>query len=241
MPAIDGHAEQALPLTIERVKPGIVAVGTYMPTRAPRSVFLGTGFAVGDGSLIATNAHVLPKSLDVGHREEIAVFIRRNGHPEMAYSQKTAVDLTHDVALLKLAGSSRLSPLQLGKANQVKEGKLYAFTGYPIGMVLGLFPVTHRGIVSAITPLAIPQLSTKELNPKMIKRLRHPYNVFQLDATAYPGNSGSPLYDVETGEVIGIINKVFIKESKETALSKPSGISYAIPINYLEKLMKKFE
>ncbi len=27
-----------------------------------------------------------------------------------------------------------------------------------------------------------------------------------LDATAYPGNSGSPLYDPETGEVVGIIH-----------------------------------
>ena len=59
------------------------------------------------------------------------------------------------------------------------------------------------------------------------------------DATAYPGNSGSPLYDPTTGAVVGIINKVFIQESKESILQKPSGISYAIPINYLKELMKK--
>ena len=69
-------------------------------------------------------------------------------------------------------------------------------------MVLGFRPVTHRGIVSAITPIAIPQLTTGTLDPKMIKRLRDPYLVYQLDATAYPGNSGSPLYGVEDGSLM---------------------------------------
>jgi len=62
--------------------------------------------------------------------------------------------------------------------------------------------------------------------------------IYQLDITAYPGNSGSPLYSAENGEVLGILNKVFVKESKETVLEKPSGISYAIPIKYLIALSK---
>ncbi|PKM12000.1 MAG: serine protease [Gammaproteobacteria bacterium HGW-Gammaproteobacteria-3] len=231
-------ADEKLPATLAGLKSGVVAVGTFMPTRNPRGVFLGTGFVVGNGSLVATNAHVLPKSLDAAHREEMAIFVRRSGKSEMAYVKQVAIDSVHDVAILKLSGSGRLPPLKLGVVGHVQEGRLYAFTGYPIGMVLGLYPVTHRGIVSAITPMAIPQLSTRQLNPKMIKRLRHPYNVFQLDATAYPGNSGSPLYDVESGEVVGIINKVFVKESKEAVLSNPSGITYAIPINHLQDLLK---
>jgi S1-C subfamily serine protease len=28
---------------------------------------------------------------------------------------------------------------------------------------------------------------------------------------SYPGNSGSPLYDVNSGEVLGVLNMVFIK------------------------------
>lgn len=71
-----------------------------------------------------------------------------------------------------------------------------------------------------------------------MNRLSAPYNVFQLDATAYPGNSGSPLYHTETGQVVGIINKVFVQESKESVLQKPSGISYAIPINHVQDLLR---
>ncbi|MCF7982686.1 MAG: S1C family serine protease, partial [Pseudomonadales bacterium] len=79
---------------------------------------------------------------------------------------------------------------------------------------------------------------SRQLNPQLIHRLRSPYRVFQLDATAYPGNSGSPLYHPETGEVIGVINKVFVKGTKEAALEHPSGISYAIPSEYILDLLK---
>jgi S1-C subfamily serine protease len=41
------------------------------------------------------------------------------------------------------------------------------------------------------------------------------------------------------GEVIGIINMVFVKESKESVLSKPSGISFAIPVRFLRELLQK--
>ena len=119
----------------------------------------------------------------------------------------------------------------------MQEGELYAFTGYPIGMVLGLYPVTHRGIISAISPVVIPVFNSGKLNSKLIKRLENPYNVYQLDATAYPGNSGSPLYDIGNGEVVGVMNKVFVQETKENILSKPSGISYAIPIEHVKKLL----
>ncbi len=232
-------ASDSLPTTIKRIKPGIVVVGTFQRTRSPRGLFLGTGFAVGDGSLVVTNAHVVAKELDEGHLESLAIFIRRGGKDQMVQVRRVATDPEHDLAILQLAGNARLPAMKLGDSTKVREGELYAFTGYPIGMVLGLFPVTHRGIVSAITPMAIPVIQSRQLNTKMIKRLRNPYNVFQLDATAYPGNSGSPLYDPDSGEVVGIINKVFVKESKEQVLSQPSGITYAIPVVYLRQLLGK--
>ncbi len=225
-----------LPDTIEKLKPSIVAVGTYMPTRSPRALFRGTGFVVDDGSLIITNAHVLPEKLNHEKLEKLAVFFRMNKQSKMAVVKKVAVDSQHDIAVLELI-KGRLPALTLGSSEQVREGQSVAFTGYPIGMILGLYPVTHRGIVSAITPMAIPMLKARQLNAKLMRRLREPYDVFQLDATAYPGNSGSPLYDSENGRVIGVINKVFIKESKEAILSNPSGITYAIPIQYVKKIL----
>jgi S1-C subfamily serine protease len=230
-------AEPSLADTVAKIKPSIVAIGTYMPRRNPRSVFMATGFAVGDGSLIITNAHAIPETLDIEHLEKIAIFYHKDNVDKVIIATEVAVDKDHDLALLKI-NDERLPALTLGSAASVREGQLYAFTGFPIGMVLGLSPVTHRGIISAITPNIIPMIQSVQIKQAQFKRLQDPYNVFQLDATAYPGNSGSPLYHPESGQVIGVINKVFVQESKENILAKPSGISYAIPINYVESLLK---
>jgi len=221
---------------IEVTKKSVVAVGTYMPKRSPKGVFLGTGFAIGRGQLVVTNAHVLPKNTDSKSIETVAVFYRQDKRVRMINTKTVAIDKEHDIAILKLISAS-LPALKISHSI-VKEGQLIAFTGYPIGMVLGLNPVTHTGIISSISPVVLPVLNARQLNAKVLKRLRDPYNIYQLDATAYPGNSGSPVYSTETGQVIGIVNKVFVKETKETILSKPSGITYAIPIRYLNDLLK---
>jgi serine protease Do len=231
-------AASALPNTIDKIKPAIVAVGAFQKTRRPPSIFRGTGFAIADGLHVVTNAHVVPEKLDSEKKEVVAVFVGKANLVEVREATKVAEDRDHDLAILRIIGRP-LTAMTLGDANRVREGEVYAFTGFPIGMVLGLNAVTHRGIVSAITPVVIPQLTAQLLEKKIISRLTAPYNVFQLDATAYPGSSGSPLYHPDTGQVVGIINKVFVQESKETVIQKPSGISYAIPVNHLQELLKK--
>ena len=74
----------------------------------------------------------------------------------------------------------------------------------------------------------------------MISRIRDSaYTVFQLDGTAYPGNSGSALYDPEDGTVYGIINSAFIQGTRESAVSRPSGITYAIPAVYIREMLRR--
>jgi len=231
------RAEQ-LPETLLKIKPGIVGVGTFLPSRTPRSVFLGTGFVIGNGQLVVTNAHVVAMAINTDRLEKWAIFVRHNNNSKMAIVDKVAVDKEHDIAILKLRKGT-LPPLRLGDSHSVREGEEYAFTGYPIGMVLGLYPVTHRGIISAISPVVLPVLSSAKLNPKLMRRLENPYDVFQLDATAYPGNSGSPLYKIGSGEVVGVINKVFVQGTKENVLSKPSGITYAIPVEHIKNLLRR--
>jgi S1-C subfamily serine protease len=236
--AARGAQAQNLPDTIEKIKPSIVAIGTFQKTRRPPSIFRGTGFVIGDGLHVATNAHVMPDKIDGENKEVLAVFSGKADRIEIREASKIAEDLDHDLVILRITGKP-LSPMVIGDSNRVREGETYAFTGFPIGMVLGLNAVTHRGLISAVTPVVIPQLSSRLLDKKVLVRLTAPYNVFQLDATAYPGNSGSPLYQPENGQVIGIINKVFIQETKESVLQKPSGISYAIPTNHLQDLLKR--
>jgi len=230
-------AGASLPDTIDQIRRSIVAIGTLMPARQPRWRFMATGFVVADGQHVITNAHAVAKVLDI-NRNEIWAVLAPLDKNKGRRAKIIKVDKVHDVALLKIGGA-RLPSMQFGDSNRVREGETYAFTGFPIGAVLGTRAVTHRGIISAITPIAIPQISSRSLDPNLIRRLRKPYEIFQLDATAYPGNSGSPVYDPVTGRVIGIVNKVFVKRSKENVLKDPSGITYAIPIRYAASLLKE--
>ena len=227
---------QDLRQVVKRVKPSIVGIATYQKTARPPINLRGTGFVVADGLHVITNAHVIPEKLNKKRKESLVVLVGRGDNVQARPAVMVANDVDHDVAVLKIGGKP-LPALRLGNDNKAEEGQMVAFTGFPIGAVLGLYPVTHRGIISSITPIATPLPSAKGLDVNTIKRLRDRYPVFQLDATAYPGNSGSPLYDVESAKVIGIVSSVFVQSSKERILQDPSGITYAIPIRYAKTLL----
>lgn len=224
--------------TIETVKRSIVGIGTFQRTRTPQFQFLGTGFVVGDGSLVATNAHVVPATVNTAQRETLVALLPIPGeNAQFRELERIASDPGHDLALLKMGGPP-MTPLKLRAAGRVREGETYFFTGYPIGSVLGPFPVTHRGMIASITPIAIPPPRADQLDANMIRRLSEgPFPVYQLDGTAYPGNSGSPVYDPDNGDVVAVINMVFVKGTKESALTSPSGITYAIPAHHLQTLL----
>lgn len=225
--------------TVAKIKPSIVAVGVLEPAGRPPARFHATGFVVGQGLHVVTNAHALPDYLNPQNRETLSIFIGRNSKLESRPAQRVALDPIHDLALLSFEGPP-LPALTLGPSRHPREGQEIAFTGFPLGVVLGLFPVTHSGIIAAISPIAIPVPAAGQLDAITLKRLQNePYDVLQLNATAYPGNSGSPLYEPQTGRVIGVINKVFVQESKETLLEKPSGITYAIPVEHVQALLRQ--
>ncbi len=225
---------------LPRIKPAVVGVGSQHPLRSPRIRMSGTGFVVADGQYVVTNAHVPPSLLETEKGETLAVMLRGPAGPnsvEMRRAEKVASDSEHDLLLLKIDGPP-LPALKLGRSDQAREGQQFYFTGYPIGAVLGLYPATHRAGLAAIAPIYSRVDSVKRLTPRLIRQANDPFLIFQLDATAYPGNSGSPVYDPGSGEVIAVVNSVFVKGSKESALKDPSGISYAIPVRYVRELLE---
>lgn len=231
-------AADALPNLIAKIKPSVLAVGFYQETQSPRFAFSGTGFVVGDGNLLVTNAHVVGRNnagQDEGSLRYPAVY--GLGQTGIRRAEVIHVDKAHDLALLRFDGSP-LPVVDLGKADSVREGQLVAFMGFPLGNALGITPVTHRGSVSAITTVALPSPTSQQLDARTINRIKDgAFEFIQLDATAYPGNSGGPLFDAETGAVIGVVNMVALKGTRESALSQPSGISYAIPVEFVLRLL----
>ena len=219
-------------------RPSVLPVGTYNALSSPRFSFRGSGFVVGDGNLVVTNAHVLPDE-KTSPEPQLAVLVRSRGESaEGRRATLVSVDRVHDLALLRIGGAP-LPALTLAEPDTVREGMDVALMGYPIGGVLGYSTVTHRGIVASITRIALPALGASHLDAKAISRLRDgPFEVYQLDATAYPGNSGGPLLNAQTGEVVGVVNMVLVRGTRESALANPTGITYAIPVRFVRDLLQ---
>ncbi|MDR1708938.1 MAG: trypsin-like peptidase domain-containing protein, partial [Candidatus Accumulibacter sp.] len=176
--ALPPGAAAALPDLVQRAKPSIVAVGTFDRTRAPAFVVRGTGFAVATGNLVATNAHVIPESLAATGAETLAVRIPSDtGETPQREARLIDIDPAHDLAVLEIDGPP-LPPLPLS-GETVREGQEAVFIGFPIGAVLGLTPVTHRAMISAITPIALPGATARQLTEKVIRRLKSgPFSIY---------------------------------------------------------------
>lgn len=224
---------------IPQVKPSVVIVGYYKATNSPRFALRGTGFVVGEGNRVITNAHVLMAPEEEDGRD-LVVNVRTSKEGwETRRATVLEIDATHDVAALQVEGPP-IPGLRVRDSDTVKEGQSVAFMGFPIGGALGFSPVTHRAMISSITTISLPAATGRQLSEKVIRSLRDGnFSIFQLDGTAYPGNSGGPLFDVATGEVVGVVNSTFVKGTRESALTNPSGISYAIPSKFFAELLAR--
>lgn len=235
MPARAGLAD-----TVARIKPAVVLVGTYREADSPRFQLRGTGFLAGRSQQVVTCSHVLPLVDGAVRDNDLVVqILRPGGEWSQARVRLHALDARSDLALLSIDGNGG-QPLALGDSSQVREGDDLAFMGFPIGNMLGYSHVVHRAMVSSITTALLPSPDAERLKEPTIRALRQGnFSIFQLDAVAYPGNSGGPLFRPDTGEVVGVMNMVFIKGTRESALSQPSGIAYAVPSARLRELMDR--
>lgn len=241
--AISARAELAE--IIPNIKHSVVAVGSMQSTRSPAFQFKGTGFVVGDGTLIATNAHVVSQMLNIEARENWVVLSAsassNSPHSTAHIAVVIATDPAHDLALLRIQ-SGKLPVIQLGAERFMREGQSLALTGFPLGHTMGFFPATHRALVAAVTPAALPAPHAGNLNPAFIKRVQQgEFTLYQLDAITYPGNSGSPVYLPETGEVVAVLNAGLVKTTRENAAANPTGISFAVPVKYLKQLIQSVQ
>ena len=239
--ALGGAVHAEIRDVIAQMKPSIVIVGSFKSTDSPRFRLRGTGFIVGNGNTVVTNAHVLPTDSEDMTDTSLVVQVRLADRGlQMRQAKVLEVDKVHDLALLEFQGAAVAAAVTVRDSDGVREGQSVAFMGFPIGGALGFSPVTHRGMISSIVPSAMPTPNARLLNESTIRGARAgSFDIFQLDATAYPGNSGGPLFDPDQGDVLGVVNMVFLKGTRESALSQPSGISYAIPSKFILQLLER--
>lgn len=228
---------KTLPENVPLLKPSIVYVKTDSSA--------GTGFVVGPEGYIVTAYHI------VKNAKWIEIDTRQYNQPlpctviaaDTTPCHHFGTGINFDTAILRVqANGVTLPPVKLGDQTQTKEGLEIAFFGFPYARLpwAGRFiPSVKGGLISAVLSTTVDDRF---------------YYHFQLDAMTNPGNSGSPIFIPETGEVVGMVlsyispiadlakDTLTTKSGREVALrdlAPPTGIGIGISINVAKDLLDK--
>lgn len=234
----------ALIASTEAVARAVVPILSVFPDAPRKLMICGTGFFIHERGCLATAAHVVRRehkwALYEGTLLECDVMVeqltinREKDDPRMKHAW--------DIGVLQVqAPQKTYHPLRLSTKTHFRRGEPIAQYGYydqgvkyQVGDLIGLNGLLTTGVVSASTNIRIGHL---ELGSRLI-----------LDISAGPGSSGSPVFDPETAEVLGMIVSGKEKQvlgpgvdpSEMTIQHIPLGIAYSDPIIHLGMWLQKF-
>lgn len=190
--------------------PSVVLITMRIPAEHPhhhgdQDDAYGTGLVVASGAWgtqILTDAHVV----DGAHDLHALV-----GDADRAPARVIAKDEQDDLALLETPLTDRRIAT-LGTSRTIVPGDAVGVIGYPIPDAfedekLGTTASIYTGHVSSIRR-----------------------DSFELDLSIIPGESGGPVFDAETGNVIGIAESRFDEEHE---------IGFATPIDVAKRFLRK--
>jgi S1-C subfamily serine protease len=156
---------------------------------------LGSGFLYNKQGDVVTNAHVVANAKDVT--------VVTSDSKEF---QGTVIGIGQDtdVAVVRVSGLAGLEPLKVVHGREGEIGDEVLALGSP----LGYQNTVTTGIISGID-------RDFDLEPF------HYEDAYQISAPIAPGNSGGPLVDSKTGEVLGINSAGLMQTSGSIAFSIP--------------------
>ena len=163
---------------------------------------LGSGFVYNEKGDIVTNAHVVANVKDVTVMTSDS---REFPGTVIGIGQDT------DVAVVRAPGLSGTEPLKIARDRKGEIGDEVLALGSP----LGLQNTVTTGIISGID---------RDIDIEPF----HYEDAYQISAPIAPGNSGGPLVDSKTGEVLGINSAGITEASGSIAFSIP--ISSVLPL-----------
>jgi S1-C subfamily serine protease len=189
-----------------RTDPAVVNVTTMLDPLE------GGGSAAGTGMIVTANGEIITNNHVVQGADTVTVAIAGHGTHTASV---VGTDPAADVAVLRVAGVSKLPTVTLGSSAAVGVGTPVVAIGNALG--LGGSPTVTQGIISA-TGRTITAADETGSNQETL------HGLLQTDAPIAPGNSGGPLV-AANGEVIGM---------DTAAASSGSGgasLGFAIPVN----------
>jgi putative serine protease PepD len=210
-----------------KVLPSVVKITVTGSTEAGS----GSGIILTDDGQILTNNHVVALARDGG-----SITVSFNDG-KTAKASVVGTDPVTDIAVIKAADVTGLTPVAIGHSDSLKVGQQVVAIGSPYG----LSSTVTSGIVSALDrPVSVeseqaPQQQQQDpFNPFGGQSQQQgqldpttTYPAIQTDAAINPGNSGGPLVDM-AGRVVGIISSI---RTSGTGGSGSIGLGFAIPID----------
>ena len=198
----------------KRDAPGVVFIRAKVSEGGETGDASGSGFVIGRGGSIVTNAHV------VGTAKTVTV---KFSDSKIATARVAGADPSTDLALLLVDPDGLdLHALELGSSKAVEVGDPALAIGNPFGLERTL----TTGVISAVA--------------RQIPSLQEGFaigDVLQTDAAINPGNSGGPLLD-SRGRVIGVNAQIRTSGSQTGQLSN-TGIGFAVPIDAVKEVIPR--
>ena len=166
----------------------------------------GTGFLVDPRGYLLTNHHVIENS------QQITVTLADGN---IMNASVVSSDVKRDIALLKISSERKDFPiLTMGSSSEAAVGMVVLTAGFPLGNDLP-GPITiSQGMISA-------------------KRIFDRENYVQIDAGVNPGDSGGPVVDAYSGQVLGIVTAGINPEFADAG-----NIGLTIPVDEVKTLIQ---
>lgn len=214
-PASASAPPGSVPAVAQKVLPSVVMIRVA----GARAEGEGSGVVLSSDGLILTNNHV-------------ASGAGPNAKMEVAFQDGTTtnasvvgVDPVSDLAVIKAAGKTNLTPIELGTSRNLMVGQPVVAVGSP----LGLAGTVTTGIVSALNR---PVSTSGEAGSQGTV-----ISAIQTDAAINPGNSGGALVDTN-GKLIGINTAIATLGASEMPGSQSGsiGLGFAIPVDQARRV-----
>ncbi|RXZ67028.1 S1C family serine protease, partial [Agromyces albus] len=219
----------------------------------------GSGIILSDDGYVLTNTHVV--TLD-GATADPAVKVKTSDG-RLFDAELVGTDPLSDLAVIKLADASDLTPLEFADSDNLNVGD----TAIAIGAPMGLAGTVTNGIVSALNRSIDVASSAAPTTPDDggegdggQEGSESPFDfwnfeapeggeqpqqqqgqisipVIQTDAAINPGNSGGALLDSE-GNLIGVNVAILSAGSAQTEAGN-IGVGFAVPSNLAERVAKE--
>ena len=223
---------------IEKNKGAIVLVDVQIPAEGNQKKISirGTGFIISEDGKFITNAHVY-KQIPENELKYIGVSVpgktddKNLTHYDRYEIKLLKIDEENDVALMQIMAEKKFSHVEkIGDSEKVREGDEMVYIGYPLAtemLNMGF------GITMTVNGCIISSIKRKMVDGSL--------NFFLIDTHTNNGSSGSPIFSVDTGEVVGIVSgKISSKVPAQNGqmLDIPANIGICRPAKYINDLMK---